>query len=207
VRLDKPTIVRAALDLLDEAGFDGLTTRTLAQRLGVKGPSLYWHFKSKQELLDHMAEALLAEAMRASAAAAAGRPRPTWDVWLESGARVVRSAALSRRDGARVLAGARPTHSRPELDTGHMFTRMEDSGLSQAEAAYAMMGLARYAIGWAMDEQGAAGRASLAAGETGFAPGRIDYEAGFEFGLAMAMNGIRARAAEGAAKPRGAISR
>ena len=47
--------MQAALDLLDEAGMDGLTVRALASRLGVQAPALYWHVPSKQALLDEMA--------------------------------------------------------------------------------------------------------------------------------------------------------
>ncbi|SUC32937.1 Tetracycline repressor protein class B from transposon Tn10 [Providencia rettgeri] len=51
-RLDKETIITAALDLLNEVGMEGLTTRKLAQKLGVEQPTLYWHVKNKRALLD-----------------------------------------------------------------------------------------------------------------------------------------------------------
>jgi AcrR family transcriptional regulator len=43
-------IVRAALELLEEEGAEALTMRRLADRLGVKAPSLYKHLASKEEL-------------------------------------------------------------------------------------------------------------------------------------------------------------
>src|SRR5262249_62077561 len=49
--LDRPLIVRTALELLDEAGLDRLTMRTLAERLNVKAASLYRHVHDKDELL------------------------------------------------------------------------------------------------------------------------------------------------------------
>ena len=52
--LDRATIVRTALRLLDEVGIDGLSTRRLAAELGIKSASLYWHFKDKTELLNEM---------------------------------------------------------------------------------------------------------------------------------------------------------
>ncbi|HHT8960921.1 TPA: TetR family transcriptional regulator, partial [Burkholderia cenocepacia] len=60
-RLTRDTVLRAALDLLDEVGIDGLSTRRLAERLGVQSPTLYWHFRNKAELLDAMAEAIMLE--------------------------------------------------------------------------------------------------------------------------------------------------
>src|ERR1700742_778151 len=52
-------IVTVALELLDEAGLDGLTLRRLADRLGIRAPTLYWHVRNKRELLDLLAAAIL----------------------------------------------------------------------------------------------------------------------------------------------------
>ena len=52
--LTKTAIVQAALDLLDEAGMDGLTVRAWRPGWG-SGTALYWHVRSKQALLDEMA--------------------------------------------------------------------------------------------------------------------------------------------------------
>jgi AcrR family transcriptional regulator len=43
-------ILRAARELLEETGYDGLRMRMLADRLGIKAPSLYTHFRSKRDL-------------------------------------------------------------------------------------------------------------------------------------------------------------
>src|ERR1700742_1611977 len=59
--LERGKVVSAALRLLDEVGRDGLTTRRLAEDLGVRGPALYWHFENKQALTDAMAYQILAE--------------------------------------------------------------------------------------------------------------------------------------------------
>ena len=59
-KLDKGTVIAAALELLNEVGMDSLTTRKLAERLKVQQPALYWHFQNKRALLDALAEAMLA---------------------------------------------------------------------------------------------------------------------------------------------------
>ena len=59
-RLDRSQIVQAALDLLDAVGFDGLTMRSLAKKLGVKAASLYWHVHDKQDLLSLLADEICA---------------------------------------------------------------------------------------------------------------------------------------------------
>jgi AcrR family transcriptional regulator len=51
-------IVSEARALLDESGLDGLT---LARRLGVKAPTLYWHVRDKADLRDAIAEYLVPE--------------------------------------------------------------------------------------------------------------------------------------------------
>jgi AcrR family transcriptional regulator len=50
-----------ALRLADAAGLDSLTIRKLATELGVTPMALYWHFRSKDELLDGLAERIWAE--------------------------------------------------------------------------------------------------------------------------------------------------
>lgn len=44
-------IVRAAIELLDEEGLDGLNMRTLGQRLGSAATAIYWHIKTKDDLV------------------------------------------------------------------------------------------------------------------------------------------------------------
>ena len=44
-------MVGRALALADAGGLDALTIRRLAQELGVTPMALYWHFRSKDELL------------------------------------------------------------------------------------------------------------------------------------------------------------
>jgi AcrR family transcriptional regulator len=61
-RIEKSTIVSAALDMLDHDGFHGLSMRTLAARLGVQAASLYYHVGGRNELLRLVAERIAAEA-------------------------------------------------------------------------------------------------------------------------------------------------
>ncbi|MEO5866403.1 MAG: TetR/AcrR family transcriptional regulator C-terminal domain-containing protein [Sphingomonas sp.] len=49
--LERNQIVRAAIDLLDEKGLDGLTMRSLGKRLGSAATAVYWHVGSKENLV------------------------------------------------------------------------------------------------------------------------------------------------------------
>src|SRR5215470_12146787 len=60
-RLSKKAVVDGALALADANGLDGLTIRRLAQDLGVTPMALYWHFRSKEELLAGLADQVWAE--------------------------------------------------------------------------------------------------------------------------------------------------
>src|SRR3569833_3623932 len=92
--------VRVALELLEEEGLDKLTVRRLATGLGVKAPALYWHFRSKRALLDHMTDAIVAPVV-------AGLPDGgPWLKWLEDAGFALHKALLAHRDGARVALGA-----------------------------------------------------------------------------------------------------
>jgi AcrR family transcriptional regulator len=60
-RLTRAAVVDRALAMVDKSGLDALTIRKLATELGVTPMALYWHFHSKDELLDGLAERLWGE--------------------------------------------------------------------------------------------------------------------------------------------------
>ncbi len=182
--LERRTIVAKALGLLDEVGMEGLSTRRLAAELGVKGPSLYWHFKNMRELFDLMAEALLESALPAPDACP-----EDWHAWLADGARGIRRAALTHRDGAQLLAGATPTGKNTVINFEAMRGRLLSEGFRYKEAHSALMGLGRYAMGWALFEQ-----------LTPVRPANSDEA--FEFGLQAMISGIALKV-PAASQPRG----
>jgi AcrR family transcriptional regulator len=60
-RLSKEAVVDRALTMADDGGLEALTIRKLAQSLGVTPMALYWHFRSKEELLEGLAERVWGE--------------------------------------------------------------------------------------------------------------------------------------------------
>lgn len=58
--LTRQRIVQAAAALVDAEGLAAVSTRRLATELGVRGPSLYNHFTSKDEIIDAVADAVTA---------------------------------------------------------------------------------------------------------------------------------------------------
>jgi TetR/AcrR family transcriptional regulator, tetracycline repressor protein len=60
-RLTRAVVVDRALQLADAEGLEALTIRKLATDLGVTPMALYWHFRSKDELLEGLAERIWSE--------------------------------------------------------------------------------------------------------------------------------------------------
>jgi TetR/AcrR family tetracycline transcriptional repressor len=184
--LDRDAIVTTALRLLDEVGIEGLSTRRLAAELGIKSASLYWHFKDKNELLNEMSGVMFGEALLPPNV---DGDDFVWDAWLAEGARRIRRTALSRRDGAQVMARPRPKSPNGRLSFEENVKTLMRSGLADMECRLTMQTLRRYAIGAALQEQSNKGGAA-AVGIVGTG------EEGFEFGLQTIIDGLKARLTE-----------
>jgi AcrR family transcriptional regulator len=71
--LDRATVTAAAADLADEVGFSGLSMGLLAERLGVRTPSLYKHVAGQADLTHRIAVLALNEFADAIGDAIQGR--------------------------------------------------------------------------------------------------------------------------------------
>src|SRR5262249_47337523 len=144
--LDQRQIVQAALGLLDEVGFDGLTMRSLAARLGIKAASLYWHVHSKQELLGLLAEEICAPMQEPD------RMLP-WQKQLELLGNEYRRVLLAHRDGARVLASSGGPSGPNRLRLSEILLRtLLDAGFAHKDAAYAGFLLNDYVTMFVLEE-------------------------------------------------------
>ncbi|WP_327357246.1 TetR/AcrR family transcriptional regulator [Streptomyces sp. NBC_01304] len=59
--LSRDRIVMAARELVDAEGLAAVSTRRLAAELGVSGPSLYNHFRTKDQILEAVADSVSAQ--------------------------------------------------------------------------------------------------------------------------------------------------
>ena len=131
--LDQSQIVQTALVLLDEVGFEGLTMRNLAKKLGVQAASLYWHVRNKQDLLSLLAEEICAPMREPD------RTLP-WQNQLEAMAIEYRRVLLAHRDAAQVLASSGGPSGPKRLRLTEIGLRtLLDAGFSQKDAAFAGM--------------------------------------------------------------------
>ncbi|MFI9366317.1 TetR/AcrR family transcriptional regulator C-terminal domain-containing protein [Kitasatospora sp. NPDC053057] len=149
--LHREDVVRAALELLDEVGLDRLTTRALTDRLGVQRGALYWHVRSKQELLGAMADALVTEAF--TAPDTSEQAQADWAARTADFAHRLRAALLARRDGARLVSA----HLTPGPGTlaavEEGLAQMRAQGLTLGQAALFGHAVTSYVIGFVLQEQ------------------------------------------------------
>ncbi|MFF5567473.1 TetR/AcrR family transcriptional regulator [Streptomyces sp. NPDC012623] len=106
--LSRDRIVAAAGALVDAEGLDAVSTRRLAAELGVSGPSLYNHFRTKDEILEAVADAVSAQVDLSMFEEGDGRD---WRTALHDWARSYRAALADHPHIVPVLArgpGRRP---------------------------------------------------------------------------------------------------
>src|SRR3954453_13209234 len=146
--LEVADAVRVALRLLETDGLDKLTVRRLATELGVKAPALYWHFRNKRALLDHLTDAIVAPVV---AGLTDGGP---WLKWLENAGLALHTALLAHRDGARVALGA---DLRVARALGEFAERavgvLHDAGFPVGDATRAAGVLVHFVLGRAVEDQ------------------------------------------------------
>ena len=206
--LTQARVVREAVDLMARAGLEAVTLRRLATELGVSAPTLYWHVRNKRQLLDLMAEALVARAGRSTSPA----PGQAWWDWLAEQARLQWRVLTSHRDAALVVAGNRPTETAlPGVE--EIVASLVAVGFPPDDALRTILSIGNYVIGCAVESQAEAARepdperdARFVAQvrETGDLPNLqaalavdgSDPAGSFEHGLGLLISGIRARHAE-----------
>ncbi|MQA78647.1 MAG: TetR family transcriptional regulator [Streptosporangiales bacterium] len=147
--LDRETVVRTALRLLDEVGLEKLTLRMIAGELGVKAPALYWHFAGKKELLDAMATTVLADAVQVDD----GWAHRAWPEFLRAYAGGLRGALLRYRDGAKMVPGTYLTDERMYSVMERALGVLTAAGFDAATAGLALGTVYSYTVGHAIEEQ------------------------------------------------------
>lgn len=108
--LDRDSVIRAALAIIDSDGLDSFSLPTLARAMGVRAPSLYWHFKDRAEILRGVAMAIVAETRLQAG--------PSGDDWKEFFVKVsvsFRNAVLRHRNAAPVLFQFMPREAFTEV--------------------------------------------------------------------------------------------
>jgi AcrR family transcriptional regulator len=140
-RLNAEQVAAAALELLDEHGLDWLSMRRLADHLGVGTMTLYGYFRSKDELLDAVIDAAVADREQVEL-------EGPWDDQLRRLMQAVRRG-LGRHPGLVKVRAERPV-LRPEAlrfaEAGLGILR--GAGFSRRDAAQGFRLLFTYVFGY-----------------------------------------------------------
>jgi AcrR family transcriptional regulator len=141
--LSRERILRAALELADAQGLEGLSMRKLGQALGFEAMSLYNHVANKDDLIDGMLDLVLAEGEPPS-------PDGDWDAAVRASAISVHQA-LRRHPWASNLMMA-PAHIRPArlryMDA--LLGRLRESGFAPDATYHAYHALDAHIFGFAL---------------------------------------------------------
>ena len=150
--LTRGQIIKAAVDLLDDEGLEGLNMRALGQRLGSAATAVYWHVGSKDNLIALAADQAWHEIARPDPAAAGWRAAATV---MATGlhAMLTRHTWLVQAFGTQVLYG--PGKARHD---DHLLAIYEAAGFTADQADQAAATVFTFVLGNAL---GAAATASL----------------------------------------------
>lgn len=150
MKINRGMVTRAGLKLLNEIGLEQLTLRRLGEELEVQAATIYWHFKSKAELIDEMATTVLTE----GAASLLPRRAPSdWKVWASVYGEGLRKTLLAYRDGARMVSGTRLTTTDPLITTEKIAAQLIAAGFSVRAAVVLLSTIYNYTLSFVMEEQ------------------------------------------------------
>ncbi|MEU7190294.1 TetR/AcrR family transcriptional regulator C-terminal domain-containing protein [Streptomyces sp. NPDC045369] len=193
-------VVGAAFDVLDRGGVTKLSTRAIAAELGVSMNTVMWHIRTKDRLLDTMAEAVLGEV---------GLEDLPED-WHNQAAELLgrlREAMLGHRDGALLVANTFPAEPHTLAFTDRLLTALLRGCPTRRTAAWTAWTLFYFTLGLVQEEQAAPAddRDRLRAHVTERRlPGltsaledfmSVDFEARFHFGIRQILRSASTEAA------------
>jgi AcrR family transcriptional regulator len=151
VHLNRARILAAAVELADEVGYDALSMRLLADRLGVVPMALYKHVRNRDELVDDMVDVLLGEI---GTSAAAGDAVPASAHWkARARDRILAARGIVRRHPwAWRAIETRASPGPAALDHQEALIRiLRDGGLSVALTHHVMHALGSRIWGFTQD--------------------------------------------------------
>ncbi|TFD21477.1 TetR family transcriptional regulator [Cryobacterium sp. TMS1-13-1] len=146
--LSREQIVDAAMTILRSYGLASLSMRNLAKNLGVQPGALYWHVKSKQDLLVLLAERILATTPAWTDQVGARSDRAD----ARQAALDIRTALTSVKDGAEVVSVAQALNPR-QLAPLQRLRDTLPANLTLRQAEWGVRALTHYILGAVAEEQ------------------------------------------------------
>jgi TetR/AcrR family tetracycline transcriptional repressor len=154
--LHRDDVLRGALELLDDVGLDAFTTRALTTRLGVRPGALYWHVRSKNDLLGALAVEVLKPVLAPGGRELTGSSSLAdgdWPALLAEYAHRMRRALLGHRDGARLVATHVTISDATLVAAEEGLRRLVGAGFELDQAATVGDTVTSYVTGFVIQEQ------------------------------------------------------
>lgn len=146
--LTRDRVLRAALDLVDREGVDGLTMRRLGRELGVEAMSLYGYVDSKEDLIEGVVE----QVFRQMPLIVPGPGR--WQDRLRRHAAAYRSVLLDHPNAVRLVAHRPLTTEGIAAFVDSALAELESVGLDLATADRVLGVIASFTLGHVAEEVG-----------------------------------------------------
>lgn len=135
-------IVTEAISLLSEEGIEGVSLRKLAARLGIKAPSLYWHFADKSALLAAILERRFYEGLDSV-------PRHhDWRAWMRAFGIAMWRTQQDTRDFGRLVTTTALGDAHLERIYNRIRDALESTDLGLEEAYRIQSSVQALVLGW-----------------------------------------------------------
>lgn len=187
--LTRDQIVDAAILILDAEGEDALSMRRLGAELGSGATSVYWHVRSRDDLLDHVADRVIGEIL------AGVEPATSWRAWMESFARSMRRVLLAHAGVAPVVGSRAAIGPNARRALEELLPLLRAEGFDEPASMLASTTLVSWMTTLVLAEAREA-FVALVARDRGSMPGAgaiPTADERFEYGLGVLLAGIAAR--------------
>ncbi|HTV12063.1 MAG TPA: TetR/AcrR family transcriptional regulator C-terminal domain-containing protein [Acidimicrobiales bacterium] len=157
--MSRTQVVNAAIDVVSAGGYEQMTIRSLAARLGVAPMSLYRHVRDKDDLLDEVVDRLLSHAWRPRAS------RNNWRAWVGEACEKLRAFLVAQPAAMHVFL-THPVVSPAAVERMEaVMSVLRSAGFDEPSAKRAYAAIHTYTLGFS----------ALEAGRVGWAPadGRV----------------------------------
>lgn len=144
--LDRPRIINAALNLLQAEGLEPITMRRIADYLGVKAASLYYHVKDKEHLIYLLGEKIRSEIELPS-------EDLDWREQLKNWANNFRQILKLYRDSVQIMNATTFTASPHRfLHIEYLFRILAEKGFNDSQIPWFASMLKNYVLGFVDEE-------------------------------------------------------
>ncbi|MGN7454424.1 TetR/AcrR family transcriptional regulator [Paenibacillus pasadenensis] len=163
--ISEDKILGASWELLGEEGIEKFSMRRLAERLGIQAPSLYWHFKSKQQLYQRLANQVSKRILEEF------RSDGDWKEQLAALAATVRSVLGRYPCSTQLMMMTLPHEPDIIRFTNRMLLCVEETPLEQEQKMQVVTTLVNYVFYFVLDDYQHERNVSAILKDKGAAPG------------------------------------